>query len=161
MLTVTYPYLFMKIYIDADACPVKAETYKVAARYSIPVIVVANSWMRVPESGQVSLQEVEGDFDAADDWIAQHAVTGDIVITGDILLASRCIEGGARVLGTRGKEFTEAGIGEAVAMRALKDQLRQMGEITGGPPPMAKKSRSRFLATLDQIVNAILNEQEQ
>ncbi len=149
----------MIIYIDADACPVKNETYKVADRYSIPVCVVANSWMRTPEGGQVTLQVVEGDFDAADDWIADNAGPGDIVITGDILLASRCIEAGARVLGTRGREFTEAGIGEAVAMRALKDQLRQMGEITGGPPPMAKKSRSRFLSTLDQIVNAILNQQ--
>jgi len=148
----------MNIYIDADACPVKNETYKVAERYSIPVCVVANSWMRIPESGQVTLQVVEGDFDAADDWIADNVSPGDIVITGDILLASRCIEGGARVLGTRGKEFTEAGIGEAVAMRALKDELRQMGEIRGGPPPMGKKSRSRFLSTLDQIVNAIRND---
>jgi uncharacterized protein YaiI (UPF0178 family) len=148
----------MKIYIDADACPVKNETYKVAARYSIPVCVVANSWMRIPAGGQVTLQEVEGDYDAADEWIAQHVGPGDIVITADILLASRCIEAGTRVLGTRGKEFTETGIGEAVAMRALKDQLRQMGDITGGPPPMGKKSRSRFLSTLDQIVNAILNE---
>jgi uncharacterized protein YaiI (UPF0178 family) len=151
----------MNIYIDADACPVKNETYKVAARYKISVVVVANSWMRVPENDLVKLQLVEGDFDAADDWIADKAGADDIVITGDILLASRCIEKGARVLGTRGKEFTEAGIGEAVAMRALKDELRQMGEITGGPPPMAKKSRSRFLSTLDQIVNAILNERSQ
>ncbi len=150
----------MKIYIDADACPVKNETYKVADRYSIPVCVVANSWMRVPENRRVTLQVVEGDFDAADDWIAEHTSPGDIVITADILLASRCIKSGARVLGTRGREFTEAGIGEAVAMRALKDELRQMGEITGGPPPMGKKNRSRFLATLDQIVNAILNEQK-
>jgi len=149
----------MKIYIDADACPVKKETYKVAERYSIPVFVVANSWMGTPEGGHVTLQVVEGDFDAADDWIARHAGKGDIVITADILLASRCIKEGARVLGTRGREFTEAGIGEAVAMRALRDELRQMGEITGGPPPMAKKSRSRFLSTLDQIVNSILNEQ--
>jgi uncharacterized protein YaiI (UPF0178 family) len=151
----------MKIYIDADACPVKNETYKVAERYSIPVIVVANSWMRTPDSKLVTLQLVEGDFDAADDWIADKTGEGDIVITGDILLASRCVEAGARVLGTRGKEFTEAGIGEAVAMRALKDELRQMGEISGGPPPMAKKSRSRFLSTLDQIVNSILNSQTQ
>lgn len=150
----------MKIYIDADACPVKNETYRVADRYSIPVCVVANSWMRTPESGKVALHVVEGDFDAADDWIADHAGSGDIVITGDILLASRCIENGTRVLGTRGKEFTEAGIGEAVAMRALKDQLRQMGEITGGPPPMGKKNRSRFLSALDRIVNSILNEQD-
>ena len=150
----------MKIYIDADACPVKNETYKVADRYSIHVCVVANSWMRVPENRRVTLQVVEGDFDAADDWIAEHTSPGDIVITADILLASRCIKSGARVLGTRGREFTEAGIGEAVAMRALKDELRQMGEITGGPPPMGKKNRSRFLATLDQVVNAILNEQK-
>lgn len=148
----------MTIYIDADACPVKNETYKVAARYSVPVIVVANSWMRTPRTGEISLHLVEGDFDAADNWIADHTGEGDIVITGDILLASRCIQAGARVLGTRGREFTEACIGEAVAMRALKDELRQMGEITGGPPPMAKKSRSRFLATLDEIVNAIHNE---
>ncbi|MDF1536038.1 MAG: YaiI/YqxD family protein [bacterium] len=148
----------MVIYIDADACPVKNETYKVAARYSIPVCVVANSWMRIPEGGQVSLQVVEGDFDAADDWIAEQAGPGDIVITGDILLAARCVEAGARVLGTRGREFTEAGIGEAVAMRALKDELRQMGEIRHGPPPMNRKARSRFLSTLDQIVNSILNE---
>lgn len=147
----------MNIYIDADACPVKNETYRVAARYSIPVFVVANSWMRTPEDGQVTLQVVEGDFDAADDWIALNAGPGDIVVTSDILLASRCVESGARVLGTRGKEFTEAGIGEAVAMRALRDQLRQMGEITGGPPPMDKKSRSRFLSSLDRIVNAIRN----
>lgn len=149
----------MVIYIDADACPVKSETYKVANRYSLPVIVVTNSWMRIPAEGQVTLQLVEDDFDAADDWIAENAGQGDIVITGDILLAERCINEGARVLGTRGREFTEAGIGEAVAMRALKDELRQMGEIRQGPPPMNKKARSKFLATLDQIVNAIRNEQ--
>jgi uncharacterized protein YaiI (UPF0178 family) len=148
----------MLIYIDADACPVKNETYKVANRYSIPVIVVTNSWMRTPEEGQVTLQLVEGDFDAADDWIAEQAGRGDIVITGDILLAERCIKEGARVLGTRGREFTEAGIGEAVAMRALKDELRQMGEIRQGPPPMNKKARSKFLATLDEIVNSIIHQ---
>jgi len=147
----------MIIYIDADACPVKNETYKVAQRYTIPVCVVANSWIRFPENGLVTLQRVEGDFDAADDWIAGRAGPGDIVVTGDILLAARCIEAGARVLGTRGREFTEEGIGEAVAMRALKDQLRQMGQITGGPPPMSRKSRSRFLSTLDEMVNKFRN----
>ncbi len=150
----------MKIYIDADACPVKDETYKVAARYSIPVCVVANSWMRTPEKGQVALQVVEGDFDAADDWIVAHTGPGDIIITSDILLASRCLQAGSRVLGTRGKEFTEAGIGEAVAMRALMDELRQMGEITGGPPPMDRKYRSLFLSSLDRMVNALLQERE-
>jgi uncharacterized protein YaiI (UPF0178 family) len=149
----------MIIFIDADACPVKNETYKVANRYSLPVCVVTNSWMRIPAEGQVTLQLVEGDFDAADDWIAEQTGPGDIVITGDILLAERCVNTGARVLGTRGREFTEAGIGEAVAMRALKDELRQMGEIRQGPPPMNKKARSKFLATLDQIVNAIINQQ--
>jgi uncharacterized protein YaiI (UPF0178 family) len=148
----------MVIYIDADACPVKNETYKVANRYSLPVCVVTNSWMRIPAEGQVTLQLVEGDFDAADDWITEQAGPGDIVITGDILLAERCINEGARVLGTRGREFTEAGIGEAVAMRALKDELRQMGEIRQGPPPMNKKARSKFLATLDQIVNELKRE---
>ena len=144
------------IYIDADACPVKDETYKVAGRYSVPVCVVANSWMRIPESEQVSLEVVSGGFDAADDWIADRAGSGDIVITGDIPLAARCIDSGARVLGTRGEEFTEAGIGDALAMRALKDHLRQTGEITGGPPPMDKKFRSRFLSKLDEMISAIV-----
>lgn len=143
------------IYIDADACPVKEETYKVADRYSLVVCVVANSWMRTPGNGRVTLQVVSGDFDAADDWIAEHVGLGDIVITGDIPLAARCIEAGARVLGTRGEEFTEAGIGDALAMRALNDHLRQIGELTGGPAPMNQKSRSRFLSKLDEIVNAV------
>ncbi|MCJ7498946.1 YaiI/YqxD family protein [bacterium] len=143
------------IYIDADACPVKDETYKVADRYLVPVCVVANSWMRIPHNERVTLEVVPGDFDAADDWIADRAGPGDIVVTGDIPLAARCIDAGARVLGTRGEEFTEAAIGDALAMRALKDHLRQTGEITGGPPPMDKKFRSRFLAKLDEMINAL------
>ncbi len=146
------------IYIDADACPVKEETYKVADRYSVDVCVVANTWMRTPHNKRVTLQVVTGDFDAADDWIADHAGPGDIVVTGDIPLAARCIQSGARVLGTRGDEFTEAGIGDALAMRALNDHLRQTGEITGGPAPMDKRSRSRFLSRLDEIINAIVQE---
>ncbi len=148
------------IYIDADACPVKEETYKVADRYSVDVCVVANSWMRTPHSGRVTLKVVPGDFDAADDWIADHAGPGDIVVTGDIPLAARCIESGARVLGTRGEEFTEAGIGDALAMRALKDHLRQTGEITGGPAPMDKKCRSRSLSSLDVMINALKGDVE-
>jgi uncharacterized protein YaiI (UPF0178 family) len=143
------------IYIDADACPVKDETYKVAYRYQVHVCVVANSWMRTPHSEGVTLEVVSGDFDAADDWIADRAGAGDIVVTADIPLAARCIDAGARVLGTRGEEFTEAGIGDALAMRALKDHLRQTGEITGGPPPMDKKFRSRLLSKLDEMVNAV------
>ena len=146
------------IYIDADACPVKEETYKVADRYCVKVCVVANSWMRTPLNGRVTLQVVPGGFDAADDWIADHAGSGDIVVTGDIPLAARCIRTGARVLGTRGEEFTEAGIGDALAMRALKDQLRQTGEIVDGPAPMDRKSRSRFLSCLDEIINALGRE---
>jgi hypothetical protein len=103
----------------------------------------------------VTLEVVPGDFDAADDWIAERANPGDIVVTADIPLAARCIDSGARVLGTRGEEFTEAGIGDALAMRALKDHLRQTGEITGGPPPMDKKFRSRFLSKLDEMVNSV------
>jgi uncharacterized protein YaiI (UPF0178 family) len=146
------------IYIDADACPVKEETYKVAHRYSLNVCVVANSWMRTPHNERVTLEVVPGDFDAADDWIADRAGPGDIVVTADIPLAARCINSGARVLGTRGEEFTEAGIGDALALRALKDHLRQTGEIMGGPAPMDKKSRSRFLSSLDEMINALLNE---
>lgn len=141
------------IYIDADACPVKEETYKVADRYSVDVCVVANSWMRIPLNERVTLQVVPGNFDAADDWIADRVGPGDIVVTADIPLAARCIQAGARVLGTRGEEFTEAGIGDALAMRALTDYLRQTGEFTGGPAPMDKKSRSRFLSRLDEIIN--------
>ena len=144
------------IYIDADACPLKEETYKVADRYSVDVCVVANSPMRTPFNERVRLQVVPGGFDAADDWIAGRAGPGDIVVTADIPLAARCIHTGARVLGTRGEEFTEAGIGDALAMRALKDYLRQTGEFTGGPAPMDKKSRSRFLSRLDEMINAKL-----
>ena len=145
----------LMIYIDADACPVKEETYKVAERYQVDVCVVANTWMRTPQNERVILKVVAGDFDAADDWIAGRAGPGDIVVTGDIPLAARCIGTGARVLGTRGEEFTEAGIGDALAMRALKDHLRQTGEITGGPAAMDRRSRSKFLSKLDEIINAL------
>jgi len=148
----------LMIYIDADACPVKEETYKVADRYQVDVCVVANIWMRTPLSERVKLKVVPGDFDAADDWIADRAGRGDIVVTGDIPLAARCIGSGARVLGTRGEEFTEAGIGEALAMRALKDHLRQTGEVMGGPAPMDRKSRSKFLSKLDEMINALGRE---
>ena len=143
------------IYIDADACPVKEETYKVADRYSVRVCVVSNRQLATPLKEWVTLQVVPGDFDAADDWIADHAGPGDIVVTGDIPLAARCIRSGARVLGTRGEEFCESGIGDALAMRALNDHLRQTGEITGGPGPMDRNSRSRFLSRLDEIINSL------
>ena len=145
----------LHIFVDADACPVKQEVYRVAKRYRLDVTLVANSWLRVPDERWLRLEVVGDGFDAADDWIVEHVQPHDIVITADIPLAARCIDAGARVLGTRGEEFTEAGIGDALAMRALKDHLRQTGEITGGPPPIDKKFRSRFLSKLDEMVNAL------
>ena len=143
------------IYIDADACPVKDETYRVAGRYQLPVRVVANSHMRVPDSPLIGVMVVGNEMDAADDWIVENAGVGDIVITADILLAARCLGNGARVLGPKGKPFTEDCIGDAVASRELSQHLRESGLITGGPAPMAKKDRSRFLSKLDEMVNAI------
>jgi uncharacterized protein YaiI (UPF0178 family) len=144
-----------RIYIDGDACPVKQETYRVARRYSIPVTVVVNRPMRIPSDEGISLVVVPGGFDEADNWIATHAGPGDIVVTADIPLAARCLARGARVLGTKGREFTEAGIGDALATRTLMDTLRQMGEVTGGPSAMDPRGRSCFLSKLDELVNAI------
>lgn len=145
-----------EIYIDGDACPVKDETYRVAQRYSLAVTVVVNRPMRIPRDPLIKLIVVPGGFDAADDFIATHAGEGDIVVTADVPLAARCVARGARVLGAKGHEFTEAGIGDALATRDLMDSLRQMGEITGGPAPMNDKGRSRFLSKLDELVNAVL-----
>jgi uncharacterized protein YaiI (UPF0178 family) len=143
------------IYIDADGCPVKGETYKVAKRYQLAVRVVANRHVQVPLSPLIETVVVGQGFDEADNWIVEHATVGDIVITADIPLAARCLEKGARVLGTKGKPFTEDSIGDAVASRELSQQLREMGVFTGGPAPMGKKDRSRFLSKLDEMVNAI------
>jgi len=144
----------MPLYVDADACPVKEELYRVARRYELKVFVVANSPMRVPADELIELVVVSGGFDVADDWIAERAVTGDIVITSDIPLAGRCLESGARVLGPKGSEFTEDAIGDALATRALHDMLRQSGAFNGGPSPFAKVDRSRFLSKLDELVHA-------
>jgi uncharacterized protein YaiI (UPF0178 family) len=144
----------MSIYVDADACPVKEEVYRVARRYAINVYVVANMPLRVPTEPLIELVVVRGGFDAADNWIADRVATGDIAITSDILLADRCLRKGARVLGPKGVEFTEAAIGDAVTTRALLDMLRQSGELGGGPAPFAKSDRSRFLSKLDEIVHA-------
>lgn len=145
------------IYIDGDSCPVKDETYKVAKRYDLKVVVVAAQWLRVPTEPWLQLEVVkeDGQLDAADDWIAERAGKGDIVITQDILLAARCLEADAKVLGPRGRPFTSASIGEAVASRELMAELREMGEITGGPAPFQKRDRSTFLQSLDQMVHAI------
>jgi uncharacterized protein len=149
----------MHIFVDADACPVKDEIYRVAQRYGLAVTLVANSWMRVPHKTFIHLEVVPGGFDAADDWIAVQAGQDDIVITADIPLASRCLAQGARVLGPSGKPFTEDNIGSALATRSLLSELRDLGEIGGGPPPFSQRDRSLFLQQLDQMVNAVLRKQ--
>lgn len=145
----------LNIYVDADACPVKEEVYRVAERYDLDVNVVANSRMRVPYENRIRLKVVGDGFDAADDWIAENVERDDIVITADIPLAARCLEKGATVIGSGGRPFTEDNIGDAMASRELLSELRETGEITGGPPPFAKKDRSRFLQRLDEAVHAI------
>ena len=141
------------IYVDADACPVKEEVYKVAKRYGLRVAVVANAPLRVPADALVELVVRPG-FGAADDWIAGEAGPGDVVVTADIPLAARCLAKGARVLDPKGRPFTDSGIGSALALRDLMDELRQGGVVTGGPAPMTPKDRSRFLSKLDETVNA-------
>lgn len=145
------------IYIDADACPVKEETYRVAKRYGVAVKVVANAPLRVPANPQVELVVRDG-FGAADDWIAEQIGPGDIVITADIPLAARCIEKQARVLTPKGEPLTDNDIGEALGMRDLMDELRQGGAVTGGPRPMKDRDRSRFLSRLDEFINALRRE---
>jgi uncharacterized protein YaiI (UPF0178 family) len=145
----------LHIFIDADACPVKQEVYKVAERYRLPVTLVANSWMRVPNSHLIALEVVGAGADVADDWIVEQVQAGDVVVTADILLADRCLKKGTQVIGTNGKPFTENNIGSAVATRDLMAELRGAGEITGGPPPLQKRDRSRFLHQLDEIIQTI------
>ena len=145
----------LHIYVDADACPVKQEVYRVAKRYQLDVTLVANAWMRTPDDERIRLEVVEDSFDAADDWIVDHVGTDDIVVTADIPLASRCMQNGARAIGSTGRPFTEDNIGEAVATRDLLAVLRGGGEITGGPPPLKKRDRSRFLQTLDEVIQSI------
>ena len=145
----------LHIYVDADACPVKQEVYRVARRYELNVTLVANAWMRTPDDPGIALEVVEDGFDAADDWIVDHVETDDIVVTADIPLASRCMQKGARAIGSTGRPFTEDNIGEAVATRDLLAVLRGGGEITGGPPPLTKRDRSRFLQTLDEVIQSI------
>jgi uncharacterized protein YaiI (UPF0178 family) len=145
----------LHIFIDADACPVKLEVYRVARRYDLSVTLVAGSWMRVPEEGNLVLKVVGEGMDAADDWIVEHLEVDDIVITADIPLAARCLEKTAYALGPRGKPFTEENIGSALATRDLLSRLRDFGEAVGGPPPFDKRDRSRFLHQLDETVNAI------
>ena len=139
------------IYVDADACPVKAETVKVAQRHGLPVVFVANAWLAVQRAPHVRVQVVPGSFDAADDWIVEHLQRNDVVVTTDIPLASRCLKLGARVLGPAGKPFTDDNIGNALATRELMADQRAYG-VGGGPPPFSSKDRSRFLEALERVV---------
>jgi len=141
------------ILVDADACPVKEEIYRVAQRHKAHVRVVSNSPFRVPVSERVKRVVVSDGFDAADDWIAEHANTGTVVITADILLAERCINAGAVVLRHDGKSLDAASIGNAIATRAIMEDLRAgMDGVGGGPPPFSKADRSRFLQALDRVL---------
>jgi len=142
------------IYIDADACPVKDETYRVARRHEMRVVVVAKEAIRVPSESWLELVVRTG-FGEVDDWIAEQAGPGDIVITADIPLAARCVAKSAQVIDQRGRLFTEHDIGAALAMRDLMTEIRQSGAVTGGPAPMAAKDRSRFLSKLHDTIDAI------
>lgn len=143
------------IFVDADACPVKDEIYRVAKRYTLPVKLVANIPMNTPGSKQIELVLVKHGADAADNWIAENVTENDIVTTADIPLAARCLKKKASVIDFRGNEFTEVGIGSALASRELMDQLRSDGVITGGPAPFGKKDRSQFLQRLDQTIQSL------
>jgi len=144
-----------RILVDADACPVKDEIYRVAWRTEVPVTIVSNAHLRVPDHPLVSRVVVSDGFDAADDWIAEHAARDAIVVTADILLADRCIKAGATVLSPAGKPFTTSSIGAQIATRAIMADLRAGGDQLGGPAPFAKADRSRFLSALDEAIQRI------
>jgi uncharacterized protein YaiI (UPF0178 family) len=145
----------LEILVDADACPVKQEVYRVAERYGLKVTLVANSQINIPSDDRVKLVTVCDTLDAADDWIVDHAAENDIVISGDIPLVSRCLKKRARVLSPKGYLFNDASIGNALANRDLMTHLRDIGLNTGGPSPFDKRDRSKFLQGLDSIVQAI------
>jgi len=143
------------IYLDADACPVKAETYRVAGRFGVKTLVVSNGWLAVPESPLIERVTVSEGLDRADDWIAERAGPGDVVVTSDVPLAHRCVMGGARVLAPTGKAFTEQSIGNDLASRNLMTELRETGEIKGTGRPFTKQDRSAFLNALDTALQQI------
>lgn len=151
----------LHLFVDADACPVKQEVYRVADRYGLEVTLVANSWLQVPGEGAVTLVVVKGGLDMADDWIVEHVSPHDIVVTADIVLADRCLKKDAVVLGPTGKSFTDDNIGGAVATRDLLSELRNSGEMTRGPSPLTKRDRSRFLQQLDEAIQAIRRKHKQ
>ncbi len=143
----------IEIFVDADACPVKEEVYRVARRYGLKVYVVSNGGVRVPADPLLEMVVVAEGPDAADDWIVARAKHGDIVVTADIPLAHRALQAGAAAIGPTGRAFTTASIGAAMAQRGLMEHLRSTGEITGGPKPFAAGDRSRFLSALDEAIN--------
>ncbi len=151
----------LDIYIDADGSPVKDEVFRVARRYSLRVFLVANTVIQGSPGDRWESIVVRGGPDEADHWIAEHVEKDDIVVTSDIPLADRCLAKGARALGPSGKPFTDKNIGGALASRELSKELRQMGLVTGGPRPMRKEDRSRFLSSLDSMVQSILRTTRQ
>jgi uncharacterized protein YaiI (UPF0178 family) len=153
MMTETAP--TTRIYVDADACPVKDEIYRVAIRLGVPVSVVAGNFIRVPQDPLIERVAAGSGMDAADDWIAERARSGDVVITSDIPLASRCVKLGADVIAPNGKPFSEESIGMTLAMRNLMTDLRSSGEITGGPKSFSPRDRSAFISALDQTIRRI------
>ncbi|MGH6860562.1 MAG: YaiI/YqxD family protein [Phyllobacterium sp.] len=140
------------IYVDADACPVKAEIYRVAERHGVKVFVVSNAMMAIPRDPMIERVIVSDGFDAADDWIAERVSRGDVVVTADIPLASRCVKAGADAISPAGRAFTEASIGNTLATRNLMQELRSAGQITGGPRPFSPRDRSAFLSALDLAI---------
>ncbi len=142
----------IRILVDADACPVKDEIYRVALRHGAAVVVVSNARLRIPDHPLITRQVVSDAFDAADDWIAEQAGAATIVVTADILLADRALKAGAAVIAPNGRPFTTASIGSAIATRAIMADLRAGGDVIGGPPPFQKSDRSRFLSALDEAL---------
>ncbi|MBI0476411.1 YaiI/YqxD family protein [Sphingomonas sp. MA1305] len=148
----------VRILVDADACPVKDEIYRVAYRLEVPVTVVSNAFLRVPAHPLISRITVDDGFDAADDWIAERAGPASVVITADILLADRCLKAGATVVAPNGRPFTTSSIGNAIAVRAIMADLRAGGDRIGGPPPFGKEDRSRFLSALDAALTRLIRQ---
>ncbi|MFN8369337.1 MAG: YaiI/YqxD family protein [Bacteriovoracaceae bacterium] len=145
----------LHVYIDADGCPVKEEVYRVAGRHKLPITLVANKAIKIPNDPSVKMVVVKGNFDAADDWIVENVQKNDIVITADILLAERCVKKEARVVGHKGLEFTEENIGSLVASRELMQHLRQLGEGGNSSRPLEGKDKSEFLQTLERVIQSL------
>jgi hypothetical protein len=148
----------MEIYVDADACPVKDEVFRVARRYGFKVYLVSNTSLRIPKDVLAEMVLVKDHLDAADDWITENIHDNDIAVSADIPLASRCLKNGARVIDPKGRVFTRETIGDALANRELSAYLRDMGNNTAGPAPFGKRDRSRFLQHLDGLIQAVLRE---